>query len=201
MIVDPLSATGSQIYKLLIGSVVPRPIAFVSTVSLEGARNLAPFSFFNAFCGDPPVVCFSTAFREPRKDTYRNIQATAEFVVNMVGEEIAEQMNLASGEYPAGTDEFEISGLTPVPSDLISPPRVGESLVSMECRLMQILDLSTRPRGASLILGEVVRFHVNDRVVDQNFHIDPDKLRAIGRMGGNEYSRTRDRFEMIRPKV
>jgi flavin reductase (DIM6/NTAB) family NADH-FMN oxidoreductase RutF len=201
VIVDPATTPGAQIYKLLIGSVVPRPIAFVSTVSVDGVLNLAPFSFFNAICGEPPIVCFSTAFREPRKDTYLNIQAMGEFVVNIVSEEIAEHMNLASGEYPHGVDEFEISGLTPIASDLIRPPRVAESPVNMECRLMQILDLSTRPRGASLIIGEVVRFHVDDRVVDKNFHIDPDQLHAIGRMGGNFYSRTRDRFEMIRPKV
>ncbi|MFZ3340477.1 MAG: flavin reductase family protein [Terriglobales bacterium] len=201
VIVDPLLATGSQIYKLLIGSVVPRPIAFVSTVSMTGARNLAPFSFFNAICGEPPIICFSTAMRDPRKDTYLNIRATSEFVVNIVGEEIEQQMNLASGEYPRGVDEFEISGLTPVKSDLIRPPRVLESPVSMECRLIQILDVSARPRGASLIIGKVVRFHIDDRVIDENFHIDPEKLRAIGRMGGNMYTRTRDRFEMVRPKV
>jgi len=201
VIVDPASTPGSQIYKLLIGSVVPRPIAFVSTVSPDGALNLAPFSFFNAICAEPPLICFSTSYREPRKDTYVNIRATSEFVVNIVGEEIAGQMNLSSGDYPYGVDEFEISGLTPIPSDLIRPPRVLESQVSMECRLIQILDLSTRPRGASLIIGEVVRFHVDDRVVDEKFHIDPDKLKAVGRMGGNSYCRTRDRFEMIRPKV
>ena len=128
------------------------------------------------------------------------MQATGEFVVNIVSEEIAEQMNLCSGEYPHGVDEFEVSGLTPVPSDLVRPPRVRESHVNMECKLIQILDVSTRPRGGSLIIGEVIRFHVDDAIVD-NFRIDPDKLRAIGRMGGNEYARTRDRFEMIRPKV
>jgi flavin reductase (DIM6/NTAB) family NADH-FMN oxidoreductase RutF len=200
MIVDPASTPPQQLYKLLIGSVVPRPIGFVSTVSPDGLRNLAPFSFFNGVCGDPPVVCFSTTYREPRKDTYRNVKATGEFVVNIVSEEIAEKMNLCSGEYPYGTDEFQISGLTPAPSDLVRPPRVLESHVSMECRLIQILDISTRPLGGSLIIGEVVRFHVDDALVD-NFRIDPDKLRAIGRMGGNEYTRTRDRFEMIRPKV
>ena len=198
--IDPAFATPSQTYKILIGSIVPRPIAFVSTVSAEGKRNLAPFSFFNAICGDPPTIAFSTAFREPRKDTYVNINTTGEFVVNIVGEEIAEKMNLTSGEYPSGVDEFEISGLTPAPCDLVRAPRVAESHVSMECRLVQIIDVSTRPYGASLILGEVIRFHVDDAILD-NFRIDAAKLRAIGRMGGNDYARTRDRFEMIRPKV
>jgi flavin reductase (DIM6/NTAB) family NADH-FMN oxidoreductase RutF len=203
VIVDPASAPPNAVYKLMIGSIVPRPIAFVSTVSTEGRRNLAPFSFFNGVSGDPPVVCFSATFREPRKDTYLNIQATREFVVNIVSEEIAEQMNLCSGDYPHGTDEFEISGLTPVASDVVSAPRVAESKVSMECRLMQIVEVGGglhRGGGASLILGEVVRFHVEDGLAE-NFRVDAEKLHAIGRMGGNEYTRTRDRFEMIRPKV
>jgi flavin reductase (DIM6/NTAB) family NADH-FMN oxidoreductase RutF len=200
VIVDPASTPHQNLYKLLIGSVVPRPIGFISTVSVEGACNLAPFSFFNAVCGNPPVVCFSASFRDPRKDTYLNVKATGEFVVNIVSEEIAEKMNLTSGDYPPSGDEFEISGLTPVPCELVRAPRVAESHVSMECKLMQIIDVSERPGGASLILGEVIRFHVDDNIVT-DFKIDPDKLRAIGRMGGNEYSRTRDRFEMIRPKV
>jgi len=198
--IDPASTSPVNNYKLLIGSVVPRPIAFVSTVSPEGARNLAPFSFFNAICGEPPVVCFSTAARVPAKDTLLNIQSTGEFVVNIVSEEIAEKMNLTSADYPNDHDEFEISGLTPVQSDTVRPPRVGESKVSMECKLLQIIPVSTKPRGASLIIGEVIRFHVDDAIVD-NFRIDPDKLRAIGRMGGDEYASTRDRFTMIRPKV
>lgn len=200
MIVDPASTSPANSYKLLIGAVVPRPIAFVSTVSAEGILNLAPFSFFNALCGDPPIVCFSTSVRQPRKDSLVNVQATREFVVNIVGEDIAEQMNLCSGEYPPEVDEFQVSGLTPIPSDLVRPPRVLESKVNMECRLMQIVEVSTRPGGGSLIIGEVVRFHVDDSIVD-DFRIDPDKLRAIGRMGGNEYTRTRDRFQMIRPQV
>lgn len=200
VIIDPAAIPPQQVYKILIGSVVPRPIAFVSTLSPEGHRNLAPFSFFNAICADPPTVCFSTSFREPRKDTYLNVKRTGEFVVNIVGEDIAEKMNLTSGEYPYGADEFEISGLTPAPSDLVRPPRVLESPVNMECRLTQIVDISARPHGGSLIIGEVIRFHVADALI-RNFRIDADRLRAIGRMGGNEYTRTRDRFEMIRPKV
>jgi flavin reductase (DIM6/NTAB) family NADH-FMN oxidoreductase RutF len=200
MTVDPAVTPYRDVYKLLIGSVVPRPIAFVSTVSAEGVANVAPFSFFNAICPDPPTICFSTSMREPRKDTYLNIKAIGEFVVNIVSEEIAEKMNLASGEYPFGVDEFAISGLTPAASDLVRPARVKESRVNMECRLVQIVEVSARPGGGSLIIGEVVRFHVDDAVVD-NFRIDPDKLRAVGRMGGNDYSRTRDRFEMVRPKA
>jgi flavin reductase (DIM6/NTAB) family NADH-FMN oxidoreductase RutF len=200
VIVDPASTAPLDNYKLLIGAIVPRPIAFVSTVSAAGHRNLAPFSFFNAICGEPPIICFATGFRVPGKDTYLNVQATGEFVVNIAGEEIAEQMNLCSGDYAHEVDEFEVSGLTPVPSDLVRPPRVGEARFSMECKLVQIVEVSSRPRGGSLIIGEVVRFHVDDAIV-QNFQIDAGKLRAIGRMGGSEYARTGDRFKMARPQV
>lgn len=200
MTIDPATTPPRDLYRILIGSVVPRPIGFISTISVDGKLNLAPFSFFNAVSGDPPVVAFTASFREPRKDSYVNIKSTGEFVVNIVSEAIAEKMNLTSGEYPHGSDEFEISGLTPVASDLVKPPRVAESPVNMECKLRQIIDISERPHGGSLILGEVIRFHVDDNIVE-NYRIDPEKLRAIGRMGGNEYTRTRDRFEMIRPKV
>jgi flavin reductase (DIM6/NTAB) family NADH-FMN oxidoreductase RutF len=183
---------------LLIGSIVPRPIAFVSTVSPDGVRNLAPFSFFNAICGEPPTVCFASGVRQPRKDTLLNAEATREFVVNIVSEEIGAQMNVCSGDYPHDVDEFEVSGLTPVASDLVKPPRVGESHVSMECKVTQIVEVSKRPMGGSLVIGEVIRFHVDDAILD-HFRIDPDKLLAIGRMGGNTYARTRDRFDMIRP--
>jgi flavin reductase (DIM6/NTAB) family NADH-FMN oxidoreductase RutF len=198
--VDPATTPAQNLYKLLIGSVVPRPIGFISTVSAEGARNLAPFSFFNAVCGDPPTVMFSASWREPCKDTYRNVKATGEFVVNIVSEEIAEHMNLTSGDYPHGTDEFEIAKLTPVACDLVKAPRVAESHVSMECKVMQIIDISAKPFGGSLVLGTVIRFHIDDAIVT-DYRIDPEKLRAVGRMGGNEYARTRDRFSMIRPKV
>jgi flavin reductase (DIM6/NTAB) family NADH-FMN oxidoreductase RutF len=200
VIVDPAVTAQRDVYKILIGSVVPRPIGFISSISETGERNLAPFSFFNAVCGDPPMVFFSTSNREPRKDTYMNVRATGEFVVNIVGEEIAEKMNLASGDYPHGADEFAIAGLTPVASDLVRPPRVKESQVNMECRVVHMIDLSDRPAGATMFVGEVIRFHVDDALVN-NFRVDASRLQAIGRMGGNDYSRTRDRFEMIRPKV
>jgi flavin reductase (DIM6/NTAB) family NADH-FMN oxidoreductase RutF len=198
--IDPAAQPPQNTYKLLIGSVVPRPIAFVSTVSPDGIRNLAPFSFFNAVCGNPPVVSFASGVRHPPKDTLANVRDTGEFVVNIVTEEIAERMNLTSGEYPAAVDEFEVSGLTPIPSDLVKPPCVLESPINMECKLLQIVEISTKVLGGSLVIGEVIRFHV-DPGITSNFRIDAEKLRAIGRMGGNEYTRTRCRFEMIRPQV
>jgi flavin reductase (DIM6/NTAB) family NADH-FMN oxidoreductase RutF len=199
MIIDPHTVTPNVSYRLLVGSVVPRPIAFVSTVSAAGVNNLAPFSFFNAVCGDPPVICFSPVWRNPPKDTLANIRASGEFVVNIVSEEIAEQMNLCSGEYPPDVDEFKMSGLTPAPSDLIRPPRVAESHVNMECKLLQLVEISAKPMGGNIVIGEVVRFHVDDAVLGSNYSIDADKLRAVGRMSGYDYTRTRERFAMVRP--
>src|SRR5690242_530070 len=187
--VGPAAIPPINTYKLLIGTVVPRPIAFVSTISPEGVRNLAPFSFFNAICANPPVVSFACGVREPLKDTLANVRANGEFVVNIVTEEIAERMNMTSGEYEAGVDEFQVSGLTPVASEVVRPPAVRESPVNMECKLVQIVDVSLQPLGGSLVLGEVVRFHIDPAIFD-NFRIDPEKLRAIGRMGGNGYTRT-----------
>ncbi len=198
--VDPASTPAANTYKLLIGSVVPRPIAFVSTVSADGVLNLAPFSFFNVICASPPVVSFACGARVPPKDTLANVRATGEFVVNIVTEEIAERMNLCSGEYQAGVDEFQVSGLTPGASEVVRPPAVRESPINMECKVLQIIDVSTRPMGGSLVIGEVVRFHI-ERALFENFRIDPARLQAIGRMGGNGYTRTRDRFDMIRPQV
>ncbi|MDQ6664052.1 MAG: flavin reductase family protein [Acidobacteriota bacterium] len=186
----------------MVGAIVPRPIAFVSTVSAEGGRNLAPFSFFTAISANPPVICFSPMVRgdSSYKDTLNNIRATKEFVVNVVSEDFRAKMNVCSGEHPPSIDEFELSGLTPVAADLVKPPLVLESRVNMECRLVQIVDVSAKPLGGSIVIGEVVRFHVRDELFD-NFKIDPDKLRPIGRMGGPAYTRTTDRFDMERPKV
>jgi flavin reductase (DIM6/NTAB) family NADH-FMN oxidoreductase RutF len=199
---DPAGIPPKDIYKLMIGMIVPRPIAFVSTVDAAGVRNLAPFSYFTACGSNPPVVCFSTSVRSgprPYKDTLENVKATGEFVVNIVSEEFAAQMNACSASVPPEVDEFELSGLTPVPSDLIRPPRLAESKAQMECRLRQIVPVSDRPDGGILVLGEVLRFHVLESLLD-GVKIDPDKLNAIGRMGGPTYVRTHDRFDMPRPK-
>jgi flavin reductase (DIM6/NTAB) family NADH-FMN oxidoreductase RutF len=201
-IIDPGEHDPSDIYKFMIGVIVPRPIAFVSSVDANGVRNLAPFSYFAGCSTNPPVVCFCSAVRtgpRPHKDTLTNIEATGEFVVNIVSEEFAEQMNRTSAEVPPEVDEFVLSGLTPLASDLVKPPRVAESKVQMECRLRQVVRVSEKPGGGILVLGDVLRFHVLDSVLD-GYKIDPDKLNAIGRMGGPTYVRTHDRFEMQRPK-
>jgi flavin reductase (DIM6/NTAB) family NADH-FMN oxidoreductase RutF len=204
---DPARESVQNIYKLMIGSIVPRPIAFVSSLDERGVRNLAPFSFFTGVSADPPVILFCAAVRPENparglaahKDTLRNVIATREFVVNIVTEGIAEKMNLTSAQVPPDVDEFELAGLTPEPSELGKPPRVAESPVQMECRLRQIIEVSDRPSGGTIVLGEVVRFHVHDALVE-NFRIDPERLAAIGRMGGPTYTRTRDRFDLKRPE-
>lgn len=203
MTILPSDHDPRDVYKLMTGLIVPRPIAFVSTLSAEGVRNLAPFSFFTAVSANPPVICFSPMIRGgdgSRKDTLTNIEAMKEFVVNIVSEEIAGPMNICSIEFPPSVDEFVESGLTPVPSDIVAPPRVGEAKAAMECRLVQIVHVSPRPLGGSIVLGEVVRFHVADEIV-HDFKIDPARLHSIGRMGGPTYARTTDRFDLPRPTI
>ncbi len=203
---DPAKLTAQQNYKLLAGSVLPRPIAFVSSVDLDGVLNLAPYSFFTVASANPPILCFSASIREPKnglarhKDTLENIRLTGEFVVNVVSEDFVEKMNETAAQVPPSVDEFALSGLTPLASEVVRAPRVAESRVQMECRLVQIVEASKLPLGGSLVLGEVVRFHVADQVLAGEWRIDPDKLRAVGRMGGLDYVRTTDRFAMERPK-
>lgn len=200
MIIEPESAGFPNVYKVMVGSIVPRPIAFVSTVSPNGVHNLAPFSFFTAASMNPPVVCFCPLRNGAGriKDTRNNIERVGDFVVNIVSEEFTAKMNATSGEFPPDVDEFQVSGLTPVPGDLVKSPRVGESHVSMECRLFQVFEISTRPSGGCIIAGEIVRLHVDDAYID-NYRIDPDKLKAVGRMAGTTYVRTADRFDLARP--
>ena len=198
---DPAKEAPSDIYKLMVGSIVPRPIALVSTVDQAGVRNLAPFSYFTACSSNPPVVVFCPLMRPtpPRaKDTLRNILATKEFVVNIVSEDFAGRMNATAAQVAPEVDEFELSGLTPIASELIKPARVAESAVHMECRLLQVVQMSDQPGGGTLVLGQVLRFHVRQDMIE-NFRIDPDKLHAIGRMAGSTYVRTTDRFDLERP--
>jgi flavin reductase (DIM6/NTAB) family NADH-FMN oxidoreductase RutF len=198
---DPANHSTGEIYKLMIGSIVPRPIALVSSVDEANVRNLAPFSYFTACSANPPVVVFCPMLRPlppMAKDTLRNVMATREFVVNIVSEEFVERMNATAAQVGPEVDEFELSGLTPLASELIKPARVAESHVHMECRLLQVVHVSEQPGGGSVVLGEVLRFHVDEDYIE-DFRIDPDKLRAVGRMAGSTYARTTDRFELQRP--
>ncbi len=209
MIVSPSDLSHSELYNILLNSVAPRPIAWVSTVSASGQLNLAPFSFFNVVCVEPPLLAFAPGRRRPKqseashgepKDTLRNIRETSEFVVNVVTYELAEAMNLTSGEYDASVNEFELAKLTPQPSKIVRPPRVAESPVSYECRLHQILDFSSAPTSGSLVMGEIVSIYMNDKHLKEG-RLDRNSLDLIGRMGGMQYTRTTQRFEMVRPKV
>ena len=202
MIIDPQSTEPVNIYKLLIGSILPRPIAFVSTRSVDGINNLAPFSFFTAVSANPPVIGFSPMvnLESRRRDSRINAEARGEFCVNVVSETFAAQMNQTAVDVPPEVDEFTLSGLTPIECDLIDAPRVAESHIAMECRLRQVVDISQAVMGGAFVMGEVIRFHV-DETLFENFRIDPDGLRAIGRMAGNTYSRTTDRFDLIRPVI
>ncbi|MGA7298873.1 MAG: flavin reductase family protein [Candidatus Sulfotelmatobacter sp.] len=209
MIVSPSDISHSELYGLLLNSVAPRPIAWVSTTSASGALNLAPFSFFNCVCVDPPLLAFAPGLRPSKqaqashgepKDTLRNIRETREFVVNIVTYELREAMNSTSGEYDASVNEFELAKVTPEPSKIVRPPRVTESPVSFECKLHQILDFSPAPTSSSLVIGQIVSIHINDAHLKDG-RLDRNSLDLIGRMGGMQYTRTTQRFEMVRPKV
>jgi flavin reductase (DIM6/NTAB) family NADH-FMN oxidoreductase RutF len=204
---DPARESVQNIYKLMTGIIVPRPIAFVSSLDEHGVRNLAPFSYFTAVSANPPVVLFCPSVRrdDPQrglvahKDTLLNVIATREFVINVVTDALVEKMNLTSAQVPPEVDEFDLAGLTPLPSELVKPPRVAESPIQMECRLRQIIEVSDRPSGGSVVLGEVLRFHLREDLVE-NFRVDPEKLAAVGRMSGTTYVRTHDRFDLKRPE-
>jgi flavin reductase (DIM6/NTAB) family NADH-FMN oxidoreductase RutF len=194
---DPQTLESAAVYKLLISSVVPRPIAWVSSVDAQGVRNLAPFSYFMAITDQPPTIAFSCSPRTGgQKDTLRNVEATREFVVNVVDDDRAEAMNLSSGEYAPDVDEFALAKLTPAPSALVKAPRVAEAPINMECRLVQVLPVGK----ASLVIGQVVQWHVRDDVYDPaTGRFDMHRLKPLGRLAGNLYSHIHQIFEMKRP--
>ncbi len=201
MILDPEKLSFPEVHKLMIGSIVPRPIAFVSTIAKEGGNNVAPFSYFNGVCSNPPTIMFAPARRGwdgKEKDTLINIKNTNEFVVNMVSENFADKMVLCSTDYDSNIDEFEIAGLTPEPSNKISPPRVKESKISFECELNQIVEIGDGSPGSGfIVIGTIVLFHIDDSIYN-NGHIIIDKLNPLGRLAGNWYSRISDKLEIIR---
>jgi flavin reductase (DIM6/NTAB) family NADH-FMN oxidoreductase RutF len=199
MQLDPAAMAPPSVYKLLIGCVVPRPIAWVSTVGADGVPNLAPFSFFMGVCNEPPTIAFSSGRREgAKKDTVANAEHTGDFVVNVVDDPLAEQMNLTSGEYAPEVDEFALAGLAPAPSVKVRAPRLAEAPISLECRVDRIIPVGRGPH--SLVLGEIVYFHVRDELYDPGTgRIDMRGLRPVGRLAGNLYAHVHDIFEMKRP--
>jgi len=199
MELDPRDLSHTAMYKLLIGCVVPRPIAWVSTVGEDGVHNLAPFSFFMGVCPDPPTIAFSSGPRDgAKKDTVRNLEHTGDFVVNVVDDAHAEQMNVTSGEYPPGVDEFTLAGLQAAPGVRVRAPRLASAPISLECRVAQIFRVGRGPH--SLVLGEIVHLHVRDDLYDgATGRIDVRRLGPVGRLAGNLYTHVHDIFEMKRP--
>jgi flavin reductase (DIM6/NTAB) family NADH-FMN oxidoreductase RutF len=209
MRIKPEELQAHQRYRLMIGSIVPRPIALVSTLSVDDRLNLAPFSFFTGIGAEPMTVAFCPANAPDggEKDTLRNCKpvaegGTGEFVVNVAIEAYRREVSAASEPLPYGESEFELTGLATAPSAVVRPPRVAASPVAYECCTRQVIRLAEGvPGGANLVVGEVVQVHIEDNLVNERFEIDADRLTAIGRMGGIEYCRTRDRFTMPRGRA
>jgi flavin reductase (DIM6/NTAB) family NADH-FMN oxidoreductase RutF len=201
MIIDPVKLDRRSRNGLMNGLVAPRPIAWVSSLAPDGARNLAPFSFFGAFSFDPPTVGLGPGSRQgTNKDSLRNIKATGEFVVNLVDRELAEVANACSGEFPPEIDEWDIAGVDGAPSEFVAPDRVAAAPAALECRVRQVLELGDADRASNnLVVAWVVRIHVRDDAMD-GIVPRPDVLDLVGRLGGDEWCTTRDRFTLARPK-
>ena len=203
MIIDPDKSSFQDNHKIMIGSILPRPIALVSTISLDGNNNLAPFSYFNGVCSNPPSIMFAPARRGydgKIKDTLNNIESTKEFVINIVSEDFASQMVSCSTDYEPEIDEFNISELTPIKSTKIKSSRVQEARISYECILQQIIPVgNSGPGGGFVVIGEIVLFHIDDELYN-NGYINIQKLNPIGRLAGDNYARVNDTL-VIKRKI
>ncbi|MGB3774116.1 MAG: flavin reductase family protein [Leeuwenhoekiella sp.] len=201
--IDPKSVTPKKLYGHLSAAVGPRPIAFASTIDAQGRVNLSPYSFFNVFSANPPVLIFSCVRRMrdgTTKHTLQNVKATGEVVINIVNYAIVQQMSLSSTEYDEGVDEFEKSGLTKTPSLLVKPPRVAEAPVQIECKLLEVIELGGEGGAGNLVLCEVVKMHIADEVIDEDGKIDQHRIDQVARMGGNWYTRANlGMFEVPKP--
>lgn len=192
----------SEAYKLQIGSIVPRPVAWVSTISAGGSPNLAPFSYFNGICSSPPALLFCPVSHPDgrEKDTLRNVRETGEFVVNIATEDLVAAVNQSAAEYAAEVDEFLAAGVTAVPSVLVKPPRVAESPIQFECRLLQVVDIGTGGNSGHVVMGQIVYGHFAPSVYAEG-KIQLAALRPIARLAGTTYGPVRDTFDLPRPKV
>lgn len=200
MILNPETLNNKERYKIMIGSVVPRPIAWVSTMDKAGNLNLAPFSYFTAVCPQPMTLLFCTgwsSFRGRLKDTLLNIRQHPEFVINIVNEATKEAMNLSATEFEAGISEFEWAQVTPAASQTVAVPRVAEAPIAFECKLQQIVVVNEGPGGGATVFGEVQSIYIQDDVYD-NGYISPEKLQPIGRLAGSTYAHINDFFSMDR---
>lgn len=201
--IDPKAVSTAALHGYMLGAVTPRPIAFASTIDSAGNVNLSPFSFFNVFSANPPIMIFSPARRgrdNTTKHTYENVLQVKEVVINIVNYDIVQQMSLSSTEYGKGVNEFEKAGLTPLASQTIKPPRVAESPVQFECRVNEVISLGTEGGAGNLVICEVLKMHINEAILDADGKIDPVKLDAVSRMGGNWYGRAKQgMFEVPKP--
>ena len=201
--IDPKAVSTAALHGYMLGAVTPRPIAFASTIDSAGNVNLSPFSFFNVFSANPPIMIFSPARRgrdNTTKHTYENVLQVKQVVINIVNYDIVQQMSLSSTEYGKGVNEFEKAGLTPLASQTIKPPRVAESPVQFECRVNEVISLGTEGGAGNLVICEVLKMHINEAVLDPDGKIDPVKLDAVSRMGGNWYGRAKQgMFEVPKP--
>ena len=205
MELDPAQLDIPSRYKLLIGCILPRPIAFVSTRAADGSLNLAPFSFFSGVGSNPLTLLFCPANNADgsEKDTLRNCKpvaegGTGEFVVNVAPFRIIERVSAAAEPLPYGQSEFDLTGLTPVPSALVAPPRVAESPIAFECRTLHVVRTNPgQPSGGNVVIGQVLRLHAQEGILNDRLHADPDSLDLCGRMGGHTYATTRDRFDVV----
>ena len=197
---DPNELEHSAVYKLLTGSIIPRPIAWVSSISENGINNLAPFSYFNAVGDDPPHVMFSTGRgNNTNKDTLNNILANKQFVVNMVTEELTEQMNATAQSVDADVDEFELAGVTPIPSEKVKPMRVKESPIHFECELVHHYFLEGHKNGgACVLIGRIVMMHFSDKVLLENHKINLDQYKPVSRLAGSNYAKIGELFSVKR---
>lgn len=199
----PKNLKTKELHGHLLGAIGPRPIAFASTVNKEGIPNLSPYSFFNVFSANPPILIFSPARRvrdNTTKHTLQNCEDTKEVVVNIVNYDIVQQMSLSSTEYSEGVNEFVKSGLTMLESDVVKPPRVKESPVHFECKVKDIIYLGNEGGAGNLIISEVVKIHINDDILDENGKIDQHKIDQVARMGGDWYTRANQGlFEVRKP--
>ena len=202
--INPKEIEIPKLHRYLLGSIGPRPIAFASTIDSKGNINLAPFSFFNVFSANPPIMIFSPA-RSGRtnesKDTYNNVKEVPEVVINVVTHDMVHQMSLASSPYGSDVSEFEKAGFTSLASDMITPPRVKESPVQFECKVNEVIELGDQGGAGNLIICEVLRIHVKESLLDQNEMIDQHKIDLVSRMGGNWYCRAdkNSMFEIQKP--
>ena len=200
--IDFTRITSAEAYKLQIGSIVPRPIAWVSTVNAQGLHNLAPFSYFNGICSNPPALLFCPVNHPDgrEKDTLRNIRETGEFVVNIATEDLIVPMNQSSGDYPPGRSEFAAAGVTPVAGTVVKAPRVAESPVQFECRLLQIVDVGRGGNAGHVVIGRIVYGHVAPAVY-RDGRILLEELKPLARYAGATYGPVRDTFDLPRPVV